>query len=95
MLPILRRPLPLLSLGLFCLLLTHGCNTPPPLDVNKGKAIVESAGCDASLASTCPGAAMPEFSLVDFQPGSERSGETYGLQQFKGEVTLVALLASW
>ena len=95
MLPIIRRPLSLISLGLFCLLFTHGCNNNPPLDVDKGKAIVEGASCDESLTSTCPGAAMPEFSLVDFQPQSERSEETYGLEQFKGEVTLVALLASW
>ena len=96
MLHIIRHPLPLISLGLFCLLFTQGCdNDTPALDVDKGKEIVEAASCEESLASTCPGASMPEFSLMDFQPGSERLGEAYGLQQFKGEVTLVALLASW
>lgn len=95
MLPIIHRPLLLTCMGIFCLLIAHGCNNTHPLDIDKGRAIVEGAKCDESLAFTCPGAAMPEFSLVDFQPRSKRLEETYGLEQFKGEVTLVALLASW
>lgn len=43
----------------------------------------------------CPGAQAPSWSLEDFQPQSERFGESYGLEAFEGKVVLVAMLASW
>lgn len=55
---------------------------------------------DASDASdagcmTCVGAEMPTWQLADYQPKSPGFGKTYGLEAFKGKVTVVALLASW
>ncbi len=51
--------------------------------------------CDPSTDPTCPGAAMPAYVLEDVQPESARFGETYGLDVFRGDVTVVAILASW
>lgn len=51
--------------------------------------------CDPDTEPTCPGAAMPAYVLEDVQPQSARFGETYGLDAFRGEVTVVAILASW
>lgn len=51
--------------------------------------------CDPDTDPTCPGAAMPAYVLEDVQPQSDRFGETYGLDAFRGEVTVVAILASW
>ena len=42
-----------------------------------------------------PGSLWPEWELTDFQPKSLRFNETYGLNHFRGRVTLVALLATW
>ena len=42
-----------------------------------------------------PGSPWPEWELTDFQPKSLRFNETYGLNHFRGRVTLVALLATW
>lgn len=44
---------------------------------------------------TCVGATMPTWQLQDFQPKSPRYGNTYGLEAFKGKVTVVALLSGW
>ena len=41
------------------------------------------------------GAPWPDWELIDFQPKSPRFNETYGLDHFRGRVTLVALLATW
>jgi hypothetical protein len=38
---------------------------------------------------------MPIYQLQDFQPRSCSYGLTYGLNQFLGRVTFVALFASW
>ena len=45
-----------------------------------------------SLAPLCVGAAWPAWTLEDFQPKSPRLGQSYGLDAFKGSVTVVALL---
>ena len=44
---------------------------------------------------TCAGTPSPEWALVDFQTKSSKYTETYGLEAFKGKVTLLALLAGW
>lgn len=41
------------------------------------------------------GSLWPKWELTDFQPKSLRFNETYGLNHFRGRVTLVALLATW
>lgn len=51
--------------------------------------------CDPALDPTCAGAAMPVYVLEDVQPESERFGQSYGLDVFEGDVTVVAILASW
>ena len=43
----------------------------------------------------CNGQTAPEFVAYDFQPQSCGYGATYGLETFKGHVTLAVLLASW
>src|SRR3970040_2003947 len=42
-----------------------------------------------------PGAPAPAWALQDFQPLSERFGQVYGLDAFRGSVVLVALYAGW
>jgi len=51
--------------------------------------------CDPSTEPRCAGANAPVYELWDFQPASARFEETYGLDALRGEVTVVALLASW
>ena len=69
---------------------------PPALDLDNGVRVLESAACpEDAHKSTCPGAAMPTFELVDFQDDSPFVGETYGLSRFEGKVTIVALWAAW
>ena len=41
------------------------------------------------------GSPWPEWKLLDFQPKSPKHNQTYGLDQFRGRVTMVALLATW
>jgi hypothetical protein len=53
-------------------------------------ADASDAGC-----TTCVGASMPSWQLTDYQPESPGFGKTYGLEAFRGKVTVVALLASW
>ncbi len=43
---------------------------------------------------TVPGSLWPSFELTDFQPQSCNFGQTYGLETFKGRVTLVSLMRS-
>ena len=45
--------------------------------------------------ATCTGASMPSWELLDFQPRSCGYKATYGLDLYKGHVTVVALLAAW
>jgi hypothetical protein len=49
-------------------------------------------GC---LPRACIGADAPLWALRDFQPQSCGEGATYGLDVFRGKVTVVALLAAW
>lgn len=52
--------------------------------------------CSPNLdLAQCMGLPAPEFAAYDFQPQSCGYGATYGLEPFKGRVTLAVLLASW
>ena len=42
-----------------------------------------------------PGAPWPSWELVNFQPKSPKYNQKYGLNEFRGRVTIVALLATW
>ena len=68
---------------------------PPAPEVNNGATILENASCLDTAPATCPDAEMPSFLLTDFQPQSAQFEETYGLDDFRDKVTIVALLASW
>jgi hypothetical protein len=60
-----------------------------------GASLIAKATCIEGADSTCPNSPMPTFALADFQPQSPWFEETYGLEQFKGKTTVVALLAAW
>jgi hypothetical protein len=53
----------------------------------------DDAGAQSDV--TTIGEAAPVFALTDFQPQSCGFGATYGLEAFKGKVTVVVLLAAW
>jgi len=72
-----------------------GCHAEPVVAVDDGATLLASAECLDSEPATCPGALVPRFELADFQPQSTRFEQLYGLDEFHGNVTLVALLASW
>jgi peroxiredoxin len=66
-----------------------------PLITGLGLTLV-SVGCgDGDRTLNEPGASAPSFALEDFQPQSARFGESYGLEEFRGSVLLVALYAGW
>lgn len=54
-----------------------------------------TVGVPCEPGPTCPGAEQPQWSLLDFQPMSQRFGDHYGLEEFNGTVTLVSLHAAW
>lgn len=56
---------------------------------------VLDAPSDCVVGKTCVGADMPTWKLEDFQPKSPGFKKTYGLDGFKGKVTVVALLSGW
>ncbi len=56
---------------------------------------VLDAPSDCVIDKTCVGAPMPTWKLEDFQPKSPGFKKTYGLDGFKGKVTVVALLSGW
>ena len=86
----------LLLVTLTTLVFTTGCggSEPNPVSEENGRSVLITAGCDEEFPSTCPGADMPEFDLVDFQPDSPYFEETYGRDRFRGGVTGVALWAA-
>jgi hypothetical protein len=45
-----------------------------------------------AMSGSSIGAPMPTWQLVDFQPKSAKFNQTYGLEAFKGKVTVVTLL---
>lgn len=57
--------------------------------------VLDAPGGDCVLDKTCVGAPMPTWKLEDFQPKSPSFKKTYGLDGFKGKVTVVALLSGW
>lgn len=54
----------------------------------------EVDACEAGLA-TCVGSSAPAWLLEDFQPQSCGYEATYGMEAFKGRVTVLVLLAAW
>lgn len=50
---------------------------------------------DCVVGKTCVGSEMPTWKLEDFQPKSTGFKKIYGLEGFKGKVTVVALLSGW
>jgi len=65
-----------------------------------GSTAPDTIAQDGSTAPTpnpaqVAGSARPTWQLVDFQPVSPRTGQTYGLEAFDGTVTVVALHSSW
>ena len=52
-------------------------------------------GGGAALGPSEIGSARPIYQLEDFQPLSCGYGATYGLDNFKGKVTVAVLLAAW
>jgi len=64
---------------------------PDTLDVAGGESDVDASGD----CPTCEGAPFPSWTLLDFQPASDKFGESYGLEAFKGRVVVLALLAGW
>lgn len=50
---------------------------------------------DCITGKTCVGSEMPTWKLEDFQPKSSGYRTTYGLEAFRGKVTVVALLSGW
>ncbi len=87
---------PFLFIACITILSLSGCGeSTPELALNNGVRILEGANCDDSAKATCPGEKWPEFELEDYQPNSPHVGTSYGLSKFEGNVTLVALLASY
>src|SRR5688500_18786618 len=43
-------------------------------------------------AASCPGARALAWQLPDVQPASPRHGQTYGLEAFRGKVTVLLML---
>jgi thiol-disulfide isomerase/thioredoxin len=60
-----------------------------------GVGVLLVTACGSEAAPNEPGASEPGFRLEDFQPASSRFGETYGLDEFRGSVLLLALYAGW
>ncbi len=63
-------------------------------DLEPGECVGPETQLEVPDAAACDDCA-PAWALEDFQPRSCGFGETYGLNTFEGEVTVVALLASW
>ena len=69
-----------------------------PIDLSGGSSAepaVTPAACSDDLPMLCPGAETPSWQLADFQPKSAKNGTTYGLEAFRGKVTVVALFSGW
>lgn len=69
---------------------------PPPAGRPEQSDGVDSGDdlCGQSIA-TCVGDMPPVWTLSDFQPQSCGHRATYGLDVFKGKVTVMVLLAAW
>ena len=50
---------------------------------------------DCPTDPRCVGAAAPAWALEDIQPASARAAETYGLDAFRGSVTVLSFHAGW
>ncbi|MCB9557491.1 MAG: hypothetical protein H6707_15395 [Deltaproteobacteria bacterium] len=78
---------------------TVGCKTADERGADLG-SLSDGAQADAwppqvcEAGPSCPPAAAPGWQLTDFQPKSPRSGQTYGLEAFRGRPLLVALLSA-
>ncbi|MFT5432661.1 MAG: hypothetical protein ACI9OJ_003363 [Myxococcota bacterium] len=60
-----------------------------------GATVAESAQADAPYGNAVDGEMSLDWALTDFQPQSCGYNQTYGMDGFKGRVTVLALLASW
>ena len=81
-----------LALTIACADSTEAQREPDPA---YGASLIAKAACIEGAEPTCPNSPMPTFALADFQPQSPLFEETYGLEEFKGKTTVVALLAAW
>ncbi|MBT4520229.1 MAG: redoxin domain-containing protein [Halieaceae bacterium] len=95
-----RRP-SLLSLTL-ALLLAAGCegdvtgaSSPSIATSNTAQTIRPDTSPSESKGKPEAGDVLPIWSLQNYQPNSPRFEQTYGLEAYKGTVTLVALFAGW
>ena len=61
---------------------------------NSGPRTAAATDCPHG-PGTCVGDPMPTWLLEDVSPSSCGFGKTYGLETFKGNVVVVALLAGW
>jgi hypothetical protein len=71
---------------------------PGPLALGAGGAGGAGGGAGAGGAAPAPtalGAPSPSYWLDDIQPLSCAHGATYGLEAFRGAVTVVGLWAGW
>ena len=75
--------------------ITYALEAPLSVEIDANQdACPDSCDPLEPLPPTQPGAAYPEWSLLDYQPASGAVGTTYGLEAFEG-VTVVMLLASY
>ncbi len=70
------------------------CSDSEPPDTNDADSGSSSSSGGRS-GPTAPGAESPSWSAVDFQPKSAKTGQSYGLEEFRGKVVLVAFLSAW
>ncbi len=71
-------------------------DTQPEADTpeDEDEPPVEEDPCDLK-PGTCIGEVAPQWWLDDFQPQSCGLDAAYGLEAFKGQVTVAVLLAAW
>ncbi len=67
--------------------------TTPVAGEAGGEPAVRACGSDTP--QYCAGSTAPSWRLTDYQPKSERRGKSYGLDEFRGRVVVLAMLAGW
>jgi hypothetical protein len=72
-----------------------GCTVTPAVVQHRDSSVAadSSVGCNTSQAN-CSGAAAPNWELQDLQPKSSKYLTSYGLDVFRGDITLVALFSA-
>lgn len=85
-----------LSLVVTTLLTAAACSDSDPADpAGDDAGGGSSSSGDAGLGPTTPGALAPTWTATDFQPKSAKTGQAYGLEEFRGKTVLVAFLSAW